>query len=205
MDMKYPNKSGKHLINLCRETSLRILNGRTIGDLFGKFTSYNYGGCATVDYVLAEERLLSKVSKFKVHEISALSNHCLLSYSIQSNYFISKMTTKLDSLPVKFIWTDNSKVSFQTNITNKESKNKLQNYLTKKFINTEEAVTDIQNIIISAAEKSLKLIKYSKKPKSIKQKHWYTQSLQDLRNTLKRYEKLVNKNPANNDYRKMFL
>ncbi|CAG2204204.1 unnamed protein product [Mytilus edulis] len=33
LDTKLVNNSGKYLLNLCKESSLRILNGRTIGDL----------------------------------------------------------------------------------------------------------------------------------------------------------------------------
>lgn len=43
------NNSGKILLNLCRESGLRILNGRTVGDLQGNFTCITYNGCSVVD------------------------------------------------------------------------------------------------------------------------------------------------------------
>ena len=42
---KLINSSGKHLLNLCKESGLIILNGRTIGDLQGKHTCITYNGC----------------------------------------------------------------------------------------------------------------------------------------------------------------
>jgi hypothetical protein len=41
LDPKLINNSGKHLLNLCKESGLRILNGRTIGDLQGKHWFYS--------------------------------------------------------------------------------------------------------------------------------------------------------------------
>lgn len=59
LDIKLVNNSGKHLLNLCKETGLRIINGRTIGDLLGNFTCITYNGCSVVDYMLvSQERKL---------------------------------------------------------------------------------------------------------------------------------------------------
>ncbi|CAG2257989.1 unnamed protein product [Mytilus edulis] len=41
LDSKSANKSGKLLIDLCKESGLRILNGRTIGRPFGQMYMYN--------------------------------------------------------------------------------------------------------------------------------------------------------------------
>ena len=49
LDSKRLNNSGKSLFSLCRDTSLRIVNGRMIGDLLGNFTSIHYNGCSVVD------------------------------------------------------------------------------------------------------------------------------------------------------------
>ena len=49
LDHKLINNSGQILLNLCRESGLRILNGRTIGDLQCNFTCITYNGCSVVD------------------------------------------------------------------------------------------------------------------------------------------------------------
>ena len=51
LDPKLINNNGKHLPSLCKESGLRILNGRTIGDLQGKHTCITYNGCSVVDYM----------------------------------------------------------------------------------------------------------------------------------------------------------
>ena len=49
---------GRELLDLCIESQLRILNGRSFGDSQGMFTSYKYNGNSVVDYMLVSENLL---------------------------------------------------------------------------------------------------------------------------------------------------
>ena len=42
---------GKELLELCKSLGLIILNGRKVGDIFGKYTSFQWNGCSVVDYV----------------------------------------------------------------------------------------------------------------------------------------------------------
>ncbi|CAG2248495.1 unnamed protein product [Mytilus edulis] len=49
LDPKLINNSGKILLSLCQESCLRIFNGRTVGDLHGKYTCITYNGCSVVD------------------------------------------------------------------------------------------------------------------------------------------------------------
>ena len=46
------NTYGKKLLEICRDTPLRILNGRKFGDLLGNPTCYQYSGNIAVDYGL---------------------------------------------------------------------------------------------------------------------------------------------------------
>ena len=61
---------------MCKESGLRILNGRTICDLLGKPTCITYNGCSVVDYTIVSYELLCSVGYFKVCDFTALSNHC---------------------------------------------------------------------------------------------------------------------------------
>ena len=61
---KNVNTNGKHLADLCMINNLKILNGRNIGDLVGKYTCYHYNGSSTVDYIITETDLFDKVRYF---------------------------------------------------------------------------------------------------------------------------------------------
>jgi hypothetical protein len=64
LDNKPTNKSGILLIDLCKESGIRILNGRTIGDLRGKCTCVTYNGCIVVDYTLVSCNLLHGIGNY---------------------------------------------------------------------------------------------------------------------------------------------
>ncbi|CAG2223372.1 unnamed protein product [Mytilus edulis] len=55
---------GKLLNDICVQTGLRILNGRTRGDFIGQLTCHNPRGSSVVDYFIVSEELLDKVAFF---------------------------------------------------------------------------------------------------------------------------------------------
>lgn len=103
LDPKLINNSGKILLSLCQESGLRILNGRTIGDLNGKYTCITYNGCSVVDYMLVSNDLFNLIGLFEVHEFTSLSNHCIIYCTLLTNFFSSSIVQcQLDPLPNKF-------------------------------------------------------------------------------------------------------
>ena len=54
------NEYGQQLLDLCIETKLMILNGRTRGDLQGHLTYVGFHRCSTVDLVVTSEASLTK-------------------------------------------------------------------------------------------------------------------------------------------------
>ena len=80
------NEFGQHLLDLCTEAKLRILNGRTRGDLQGHLT---YVGCSTVDLVLASEAYLTKstiIQYLLVQDLNFLSDHRPILLKLTRNY-----------------------------------------------------------------------------------------------------------------------
>ena len=63
---KNTNTNSKHLADLCMINNLKILNGRKIGDLVGKYTCHHYNGSSTADYIITETDLFDKVRYFQV-------------------------------------------------------------------------------------------------------------------------------------------
>ena len=54
-------KRGNQVNELCISSRMRILNGRTLRDYFGKFTCQKPTGASVADYMLASEELLKNV------------------------------------------------------------------------------------------------------------------------------------------------
>jgi hypothetical protein len=74
----YINKHGKCLIEICKNCNLRILNGRSLGDSFGKPTSHSQKGSSVVDYIICGQELTQTIENFIVKPPTYLSDHSQL-------------------------------------------------------------------------------------------------------------------------------
>ena len=117
LDHKHTNNSGKLLLNFCKETRIRILNGRTTGDLNGQPTCITYNGSSLVNYTPISEELLQSVGYFEVHDFTSLTNHRPISCGIFADTSFKYWNShKLDPLPGTFLWTDDAITLYTENI-----------------------------------------------------------------------------------------
>ena len=108
------NQYGQQLLDLCIETKLRILNGRTRGDLQGYLTHVGFHGCSTVDLVLTSEAFLIKstiVQYLSVQDLNFLSDHrpILLKLTRNCNFLPNKIikdtqVCELKHKPTRYTW-----------------------------------------------------------------------------------------------------
>ena len=90
-------KRGCMLLDLCKSLDFLLANGRKIGDVFGKNTSIQWNGCATVDYLITPTSSFHMINEFRVNDFDPfLSDHCPLLYSIYLDKEIS-ITSDYDS------------------------------------------------------------------------------------------------------------
>ena len=77
------NRFGSELLDFCKQTGVRILNGRTgvDGDI-GKCTYVSGAGRSLVDYVIASPHIFSLVDTFNVDDPNILSDHCIVNFSL---------------------------------------------------------------------------------------------------------------------------
>ena len=70
------NTAGIKLLDLCRRSSLKIVNGRCDEDAgVGSFTNISRNGNCLIDYVLCSQELFPFISEFIVHDVYTFSNH----------------------------------------------------------------------------------------------------------------------------------
>ena len=67
---------GKQLNEMCISSRMGILNERTLGNLYGKFTCQTPTGAIVVDCVIASEELLKDVIYFHVHSFIPMFSDC---------------------------------------------------------------------------------------------------------------------------------
>ena len=107
------NQFGTCLLDLCKQSGLRIINGR-FGAESGKYTYLTDRGSSVVDYVLATQNLFNHIEYMKVYDPNILSDHCLISFGLSrvsqvrnENASIEESTSPLQ---YRYIWsTDRSK------------------------------------------------------------------------------------------------
>ena len=81
MDTKI-NTFGRKLLNLCKSSGLRILNGRHKADPTGYITFYNATGKSLIDYVLVDCNTIDSVNLFSYGNFNVYSDHSPVSFSI---------------------------------------------------------------------------------------------------------------------------
>ncbi len=98
---------GNNLIDLCISTGMEIANGRILGDLTGKFTCHKYNGSSVVDYVLADNIVLSHLQYLRVNDfIGDISDHCLISFGIAVRATVQESKEEGSPLPKKLRWQE---------------------------------------------------------------------------------------------------
>ena len=196
---------GKDLLELCISHQIRILNGRVLGDMFGHYTCYTPNGAIVVDYVMVSEGVLDQVLHFKVADfIPTLSDtHCKLEWTMSAKYASVVKTDNMCTRPISnnFIWADDSSHKFQLAMCSADIQTKLSDFNTKNVNNTQDSVdraaAELTEIILQAANASLKRRKTSKSSTSIsnKNKKWFDKDLKKLRFNLIEYGKIYSKYP----------
>ena len=77
------NEYGTCLLDLCKSSGLRIVNGRVGDDKYnGRVTCVKGNGKSVVDYVLCKQELFDMISEFVIDEPNILSDHCMIKFSL---------------------------------------------------------------------------------------------------------------------------
>ena len=89
---------------------MRIINGRLGDDAgVGRFTCVKGNGHSVVDYVLCKSDMFFLVNSFDVDEPNILSDHCVVSFSLDTSANIRE-AVRDDGLDLQYIYSwDNNK------------------------------------------------------------------------------------------------
>jgi len=150
------NSYAKDFVQLMTHNQLTVLNGRTLGDLKGKFTSIQYQGCSVIDYIATTRSLTNNVNHFKVCNFTEFSDHCPLSMSLKINKVtiesIGPLKDTYDPAPCRLIFNDANKDAFIEIQNSTESVSTINSLYEEIHKNTEiseinkKFVSHLQNI-----------------------------------------------------------
>ena len=166
---KTVNNYGNKLIEYCTATRSYIVNGRTIGDIEGKFTCHQPGGSSTVDYAIVSEDMKKYVQSFEVLDPDTGSDHCPIKLQITCPHNLSTMGgDDTETIPPPFKWNEETKLFF-TKQMNSETICKKINDLSESIDETDDVDSHVDKLN-EIFRTSLEFKKCRKKTKN-KKKH----------------------------------
>ena len=125
---KIVNVQGRRLLDICKMSSLRILNGRIGVDYnIGRITCVTYNGQSLVDYVLSSPSLMQSISSFDVLSQTLYSDHNPIVFSVQSSF--TKLIQEEPQSVSKMCWRPDHKDNFITSLDSPEVTEKLDEVL----------------------------------------------------------------------------
>lgn len=108
------NSFGLKLLDLCKSSCIRIVNGRLSNDCgVGSFTFASGQGASVIDYVLAKERDFVSINRFTVCDFNEWSDHCPLTLSIYCNAGLRERPT---GSFIRYKWSDSLKSEFRSGL-----------------------------------------------------------------------------------------
>lgn len=215
------HKIGRRLIDLCIDNNLVILNGRTLGDLDGRFTSHQPNGSSVVDYFICTHVLYSGVVNMTVEALNEYSDHCPIRLTIHipalwkrkqersssNNYATAPEPNNQDK--TSFVWDEHSAESLQCALKTqaftmllRDIDNKIDGLQDNTMTNTlDEIVDEFTDIMTKASKLSLKCRLSRKKRNKKRSKKWFDQECYVQRRELKSLRNAFNRHPYNRSLR----
>ena len=136
-------------LNMIKHNQLKILNGRTLGDLKGNFTSIQQQGCSVIDYVAVSKQIQSHINYLKIQELTEYSDHKPLSMQLRFRHIIPNQFKPLESsyepAPARFIFSEENNTSFSESQKTEASQ--------KILLSLNECITSIENLKVDEDKK----------------------------------------------------
>ena len=195
---------GQRLLNLCKNTQIRILNGRTKGDRLGEFTRFPLSlreSPSTLDYIAADTSIIKKIETFSVLHHMGLSDHDCLLTSINTKGFIVPVidqTMVIKEKSFKYATSD----EFLCKLRSPMGQEKLNNFVTQ-YSEANETTLKImsEDIVDTLLPFSKGFASRKKRNKKSRRKHitpkppWFSSECRKLKCALNRAMKDFKKNP----------
>ena len=136
------NNCGNKLIDVCKCTGLQICNGRLSESVF---TCYRHNGKTVIDYLLAPTILWKIISKFRILDKMAYSDHSPIFFSIKESYKVpqsEQYKNGNDMIPTAYRWDNRLKHEYLSWL-NKGRDNELCDKLLCRIWDTNVALNEV--------------------------------------------------------------
>ncbi|KAL5258990.1 hypothetical protein ACHWQZ_G009453 [Mnemiopsis leidyi] len=207
------NERGRKLLDFSAETNMEILNGSTVGDIFGRYTCLKYNGSSVMDYTLVSSNIRQFVDYFKVLNFTNISDHRPTICCFKANLLpkAKKVNVSFSELPPKHIWDQlRSPVEFLASQNTPDHISGCQN-ICSQVCNTKEDVKAANENLIGLLKKIANSSLQRKKPPTRKTKRrkprknpWFDKECIKSRISLRKACKKYCESPTDPDIRNSY-
>ena len=209
---KHPvDNQGENFLNLCKNTRIRILNGRVRGDRLGKFTRYPLAARespSTLDYIATDTKIFTEIQKFSVLQHLGLSDHECLSVSIKTKGFCVSPPLNphiLKEKLFKYASPEEFLMKLKSPLWQIKQQSLLKSHERGTAASTEMLSLDFVNFLSSVSEAggswNSKRKRHRSKKVDGKKPLWYGSECTKIKGILNRAEKKFRKHPFNTEIR----
>ena len=154
-DVGHVNNNGLLLLDFCKQTGMRIMNGRVGSDYgVGRYTFVGSRGSSLVDYALSSQDLFNYVKSFIIQELNILSDHCMIRFCLEfhSDTIRGAESEEYGFVDGKYNWKSDFKTEYVQAFQQQETTEKL-NILNQKILNcsrnddVNSCISDFTNLI----------------------------------------------------------
>ena len=148
------NAFGNKLLNLCKECSILIVNGRMEP---GQFTCFNFSrnrpAASVVDYLIVNSNIYSCINRFNVLELNEFSDHCPLEYDLICSF--TDADNSLNSSYDRIIWDETCDATHLAGMlnTNKHLFDEIVNNLDNDSVDIDSRINDLSTLIFDISFK----------------------------------------------------
>ena len=208
------DQQGKRILEMCKNLSIRILNGRTPGDIEGNFTRFPSNireNPSVIDYALCSTGIVEHVTTFSVLPFTGISDHCCILLNIRINSITeqknselqdpsSSMNNQLHPQIYKYTYDTSRKHIFKQNLLNNNNIEILAVSLGQTELDRtdiDNCITKLNEILVTSAKKSFpfKKITTKNKHKRNNKNYWYTKECKAQRSALRKRSKALSREP----------
>jgi exonuclease III len=205
------NSNGKPFLEFIKGHGLIILNGRTLGDVYGDITCLKYNGCSVVDYICTSANINSNVMSMRVGEFSHLSDHypLLMSLKLGKLSIQSSSLPSFDDAPAAWKWKKDA-ANLNMNSSSAYSDAQCEPQFVESVRNLLEANISGEDDVFDLNDKVMKLFdnlassSLSRKGghrKNSNRKKWFDWSCRSAKRELNKAASLSGRNPTNDELR----
>jgi hypothetical protein len=208
-DMKL-NTNGKPFLNLIKENGIAILNGRTLGDVFGEMTCHKYNGSSVVDYVCSSYNTFSNIKSLRVSDLSFLSDHCPIKVSLEvdSKYGFMRSAAKstFSKAPRSYKWKadGNTSASFQKAQLDHDIAADISNLNKAEIFNSEDLYKLNDDLTKIYHKISNKAIPQSKLHRKTNKKKWFDWTCREAKRDLSKAAKAMSSRSSDENVRAVY-